>query len=198
EQGFRFFLEVGPHPTLSPLVGQAVEDAVVVPSLRRGGDAWRDILAAAAQLYVHGADLDWAGLDAEAPRRRVSVPVHPLRGERYWIDGTRELRATAPRGAIPGARLPAAVPIFETLLTPHDPSFLDQHRFRGTPVLPGPLFAELGRAAAVAAGHPAAVVDELEIRRALEVREDGARVQTVVEEAEGVVRFRVLSEAEGE
>src|SRR5690606_22014156 len=53
-QGFRHFLEVGPHPTLSPLISQAVEDAVAVPSLRRGGDAWRAAMEALAQLYVHG------------------------------------------------------------------------------------------------------------------------------------------------
>lgn len=116
------------------------------------------------------------------------------------LDQEREARreatapvGTAPRGAIPGVRLSAAVPIFETVLTPREPSFLDQHRFRGTPILPGPLFAELGRRAAIAAGLPGTAVRDLEIRSALDVPNDGVRVQTVIEHGAAGARFRVFS-----
>jgi len=193
EQGFRHFLEIGPHPTLSPLVQQAVEDGVVIPSLRRGGEPWREILGAAGQLYVHGAEFDWPALDAGRECRRVPIPVHPFAGERYWVEGGRELRAAAPRGTVPGAPLGAAVPIFETTLTPSQPAFLNQHRFRGTPIVPGPLFAEFGRGAAAAAGLPAALVTDLRIRGALEVPDAGVRVQTVIDQTPGETRFRVLS-----
>ncbi len=116
------------------------------------------------------------------------------------LDREREARGdpvtvggTAPRGVIPGGRLSTAVPIFETVLTPREPSCLDQHRFRGTPILPGPFFAELGRRAATAAGHPGGTVRDLRILSALDIPDEGVRVQTVIEHGAGGTRFRVLS-----
>lgn len=197
DQGYRHFLEAGPHPTLSPLVGQAVEDAVVIPSMRRGGDSWRDMMDAAAQLYVYGVDLDWAALDSGLARRRTVVPVHPFEGERYWVDSAADLRSSAPRGAVPGIRVSAAVPIFETVLTPQQPVFLDQHRFRGMAVVPGPLFAELARRAATAAGLPAGAVADLVVRTAAFVPDAGVRMQTVLDVDAGGVSFRVLSAPAG-
>ena len=192
-QGFRHFLEVGPHPTLSPLVSQAVDGAVVVASLRRGGEPWQDIAEAAAQLYVHGVDFDWRAYNEGFAHEHIDVPGHPFGGQRYWVDAQSSARQAAPRGAMPGIRLSSAVPIFETIFTPQQPAFLDQHRFRGRPLLPGPLFAELGRQAACAAGIPAQQVTRLEINSSAFIADAGTRIQTVLETTSEGTRFRVLS-----
>lgn len=197
EQGFRCFLEVGPHPTLSPLVSQAVDGAIVVASQRRGGEPWQDIAEAAAQLYVHGVDLDWRAYNNGFAYEHVGVPGHPFGGDRYWVDAQTAARQTAPRGVVPGVRLSAAVPIFETIFTPDQPAFLEEHRFRGRPLLPGPLFAELGRAAAHAAGLPDNNVSGLEIRSPAFIEEAGTRIQTVLETTSEGTRFRVLSSPVG-
>lgn len=192
--GFRHFLEVGPHPTLSPLVQQALPDAVVVPSLRRGGDARQDLMEALARLHSEGAQPDWAALDEGTSLRRTSVPVHPFLGERYWFTPREERTAPLPKGSVPGRRLQAAaVPVYETHFTPSSPAFLDGHRFRGEPLLPGPLFAELARESARAASLPAATVEAFELRTPAYVSEEGIRVQTVLSPGDDRVQFGVHS-----
>jgi acyl transferase domain-containing protein/NAD(P)-dependent dehydrogenase (short-subunit alcohol dehydrogenase family)/acyl carrier protein len=42
-------------------------------------------LAALAETYRSGVDVDWAGLYAGQDLRRVSLPGYPFAGERYWI-----------------------------------------------------------------------------------------------------------------
>ena len=92
--GHRVFLEIGPHPTLCGLGTQVLDgaDAVFVPSLRRGKDAWTEMLQAAATLFVHGVDIDWEAFDAPWPRRRVSLPTYPFERTSYWIGWSRRGR----------------------------------------------------------------------------------------------------------
>jgi acyl transferase domain-containing protein/protein-L-isoaspartate O-methyltransferase len=197
-QGFRHFLEVGPHPTLTPLVGQALEteDPVLVPSLRRGSDAWRDMLEALGHLYVHGADVDWRAVDDGRSPRRIAIPGHPLEGDAYWVETSEQRRSTAPRGAIPGVRLATAVPIYETIFTPDAPSFLTDHRYHGRAVVPGPVFTEMALAAARAVERSPSGVSDFTVRRPAFVDEGGLRLQTLLEPTEnGATRFRILSAA---
>lgn len=193
--GLRCFLEVGPHPALAAFVAQTLnaDDAVVVPSLRRNGEAWRDLSDAVARLWVAGAAIDWKAFDGGRALRRIPAPGHPLRGERYWVDARPSSIVAAPRGAIPGVRLPAAMPIHETLLTPDAPAFLDGHRFGGSVLVPGPLFAELALGAAREEGVVAAGVRDLVLHAPARVPDDGLRVQTVLVDGDGPVGFRILS-----
>jgi len=224
--GIRHFLEVGPHPTLSPLVAQTLEgaDPVLVASLRRGGDARTDALEAAARLWVAGVDLDFLATE-KAPRfRRIPIPGHPFRGNRYWAgaygNGSIAIAAITkggtssesllmaaipmhpgpsgrgdggrPHGLIPGARVPAAVPIFEATLTPDAPAFLSEHRFRGEVLVPGPVFLEAALEAARGIGSPAFGATGIELLAPAVVMTTGIRLQTVLEHKDGL-RFRVFS-----
>jgi len=194
ELGMDHFLEVGPHPTLSPLVAPILEDRTptVVPTLRRDADPAREACEAAARLWVEGVDVDLGAL-YPGPRPRMSIPGHPLRGERYWVDPPATARPAAPRGSLPGVRLASAVPIYETVFTPETPSFLDEHRFRGDALVPGPVLAALAVEAARLEGRPAAAVIDLELVSPAMVAEAGLRVQTVLEQTSAGLRFRVLS-----
>ena len=202
ELGICHFLEVGPHPALSPMVAQTLEDAdpVLVHSLRRDGDPARDVLEATAGLWVEGVPVE---LGATGGGRRISIPGHPLEGDRYWVDppaaGSAGARALQ-KGVVPGLRVDSVVPIHEMLLTPDAPEFLAEHRYLGTSVVPGPLHAEAAIAAARREGHDPAGVTDLELLAPAFVGEAGLRVQTVLEEEEsaGELRFRLLSRAEGE
>ncbi|MEP7209608.1 MAG: type I polyketide synthase, partial [Alphaproteobacteria bacterium] len=82
------FLEIGPHPTLVGMGRQCAPDARAAwaPSLRRGADDWRQLLDAAAALYVEGVKIDWRGFDAPWPRRRVTLASYPFQRSRYWVD----------------------------------------------------------------------------------------------------------------
>lgn len=96
DDGFRIFLEVGPHPTLLALAQQSLpaEDNLFLSSMRRGKDDWNELLTSLADLHVHGVPVDFAGFDRPYARRRVALPSYPFERERYWA-------APAPR---PGQR----------------------------------------------------------------------------------------------
>ena len=94
--GYRVFLEIGPAPILTGMAQRcaAVEDAVYLPSLRRGRDDRRSMLEAAAHLYTAGAHLDWPAL--LGPRRgHVSLPTYPFQRTRHWIEGSTSSSTTS-------------------------------------------------------------------------------------------------------
>ena len=55
------------------------------------------VLSALGQLWLHGAEPDWAQVYADELRRRVSLPLYPFERKRFWR-GTA-LNAEAARAA---------------------------------------------------------------------------------------------------
>jgi acyl transferase domain-containing protein/cyclopropane fatty-acyl-phospholipid synthase-like methyltransferase/acyl carrier protein len=100
-QGFRTFLEVGPHPTLIALAQRSLpEDGMsFVSSLRRGKDDWAEMLAALAKLYVRGAQVDWAGVNRPYGGLRRTLPTYPFERRTYWLPTTAPTRAPPPARA---------------------------------------------------------------------------------------------------
>ncbi len=93
QQGYHFFLEIGPQPILlgmgrKCLPPDAAATAQWLPSLRRGVDEWQQILSTVATLYTQGFSLDWLGLDKDDYRQKVTLPNYPFERQRYWIETT--------------------------------------------------------------------------------------------------------------
>ena len=88
EQGYKTFVEVGPHPVLIGMGRQCVEDTGVtwVATLRRNREQWDELLSALGILYVHGVRIDWQAFDRDYPRRRLALPTYPFQRERFWIE----------------------------------------------------------------------------------------------------------------
>jgi len=110
--GSRAFVEISPHPILTPSLRQAALDtsmgALVVPSLRRDQDERRALLQSAGELYTAGCDLEWPAI-YPTPRRVVSLPAYPWQRERFWLDRRPSPPAghalpTASYAEAPGAR----------------------------------------------------------------------------------------------
>ncbi|KPM50213.1 beta-ketoacyl synthase, partial [Frankia sp. R43] len=107
DEGYRVFVEIGAHPVLTPAVAQTAEAAgadgtLAVGSLRRGEGGLRQLVASAAQLWVHGVPVDWAPLVAGG--RRVDLPTYAFQRQRYWLhDGARPGAATAFTTDVAGA-----------------------------------------------------------------------------------------------
>jgi acyl transferase domain-containing protein/acyl carrier protein len=96
-QGFRIFLEIGPHPTLLGMAARCLPEAPGMqwlPSLRRGRGDWQQMLESLAALYAGGARIDWAGFDRDYGRSRVALPTYPFQRRRYWV-APRETARTA-------------------------------------------------------------------------------------------------------
>ncbi|MBB4679599.1 acyl transferase domain-containing protein/acyl carrier protein [Crossiella cryophila] len=80
--GHLVFAEISPHPVLVPAVPEIVPDAVVTGTLRRDEAGPARVHAGAAQLFVRGVPVDWAGLFAGVTP--VDLPTYPFQHERFW------------------------------------------------------------------------------------------------------------------
>jgi malonyl CoA-acyl carrier protein transacylase len=90
EQGYEYFLEMGPKPVLSNL-GQACQPDTVkaawLPSLKQNQADWQVLLSSLSTLYAQGADINWTVYDKDYPRSRLSsLPTYPFQRQRYWIN----------------------------------------------------------------------------------------------------------------
>ncbi|RPJ23010.1 MAG: amino acid adenylation domain-containing protein, partial [Chloroflexi bacterium] len=86
--GIDAFIEIGPSPVLLGMGKRCLPDskAAWLPSLRQGQDDWQTILKSLGDLYVQGADVDWAGFDQGYVRHKVSLPNYPFERQRYWLE----------------------------------------------------------------------------------------------------------------
>lgn len=99
ELGYRAFLEIGPHATLSAMARPIVGDALVLPSLRDERAPRLQLFESLAALYEEGAAIDWA---AVAPSgTKVALPTYPFQRQRYWVP---ERPRTHERGEPAGPR----------------------------------------------------------------------------------------------
>ena len=104
EAGVSAFVELGPHPTLTPAIEQTFGNgaAAAVCCGRREENERHTLLTALAQLWCAGVKIDWnAGQTAPAPV--IDFPPYPWSRRRYWVEAAelRDLAAvaeSAPRG----------------------------------------------------------------------------------------------------
>lgn len=187
--GATAFLEIGPQPMLTGMARLFLGDAAGegdarawLPSLIQDGDDLRRMLESAAALYVHGVDLDWAGIHARRPVHRVPAPTYAFERRRYWLDPSQSSQPDRPRiaGGHPllGQRLPSplATAQFEATLGAETPAYLSDHRIYGLPVFPAAGHVELALAAVrAAAGERPCELENVRIERAMILPEGGLR-----------------------
>ena len=201
EDGYRVFLEVGPHSTLLGLGRQCLPPGygTWLPSLRRDRPDWVQLMETLAELYVQGVDPNWAEFDREFERRRVVVPTYPFQRERHWIS---QLGASSAASVIAPARGESALGhrtdsargdvIYESLIALSELPFLDDHRMSGRIVAPAPLFLERAMAAGEDALDEREVeVLDLELLAPMIMGADEDRVLQVVVRLHEDVRARV-------
>ena len=188
--GYRAFLEVGPHPTLLALAQRSLpeEGTVLLASLRRGHDDWQEVMASLCQLHVHGARVDWVAFDRPYSRRRVALPTYPFERQSFWIPAPSQQlprpRRLRPAAGLPGERLPTALPIFETVLDAGVIGYLAEHRLNGTVLVPGGFFLELAQAASrTITGSLVPLVEGFVIHEPLRLDETPVMLQTQLQTA---------------
>ncbi|UJW29740.1 SDR family NAD(P)-dependent oxidoreductase [Saccharothrix sp. AJ9571] len=96
--GRRVFVEVSPHPVLTPGIEETIEDtgaaAAAVGTLRRDDGGLDRFLLSLGEAYTHGATVDWSTFFAGTGARRVELPTYPFQRQRYWLE------AGAPVGGV--------------------------------------------------------------------------------------------------
>ncbi|MEZ5286497.1 MAG: SDR family NAD(P)-dependent oxidoreductase [Vicinamibacterales bacterium] len=192
--GYRVFVEVGPHPTLLALAQRSIPEGagVFVSSLRRTAADWPELMGAAAELWVHGCPVNWDAVTRPYGPRRVAMPGYPFQRQSYWIQAAREVRpharpASSGASALAGQRLDTAVPIVESVLGPDSPAYLADHRVGGRIVAAGPVLLEMIQSAAmqVTSARTPHAVDAFALQQPLVVPDGGVRVQVHLTPSEG-------------
>ncbi|MEU0812599.1 SDR family NAD(P)-dependent oxidoreductase, partial [Streptomyces sp. NPDC005970] len=92
-QHHRAFIEVSAHPVLTVGVQETIDatgdHAVTVGTLRRDEGGLGRFLTSAAEVFVRGVEVAWAGCFAGTRARRTELPTYPFQRERYWADEAR-------------------------------------------------------------------------------------------------------------
>ncbi|WP_436792042.1 SDR family NAD(P)-dependent oxidoreductase, partial [Yinghuangia sp. YIM S10712] len=201
--GHGVFVEVSPHPVLTVGVEETAEaagtrDVLATGTLRRDHGGLDEALTAAARVFVHGVDVDWAGL-FPAGVGRVELPTYAFQRRRYWLTPAGDAAGVVSAGlrAAGHPLLGAAVDLPDggTVLTGRISldahPWLADHAVHGTVLLPGTAFLELATHAADHVG--AATIDELTLATPLTLSEDRAvllRVTAAPADADG---YRALT-----
>ncbi|MFI9154901.1 SDR family NAD(P)-dependent oxidoreductase, partial [Streptomyces sp. NPDC053367] len=82
--GHRLFVEVSAHPVLVLPVQEAVPDAVVLGTLRRGEGGPERVVRSLAEAFVSGAGVDWSAVYGRGVV--VDLPTYAFQRERYWLE----------------------------------------------------------------------------------------------------------------
>ncbi|MFE9181867.1 type I polyketide synthase [Micromonospora haikouensis] len=85
--GVDTFLEVGPQSVLTALTAEALPDGgdvVAVAAQRRDRPEVAGLLAALAELHVHGVSVGWRSWFADTGASRVDLPTYAFQRERFW------------------------------------------------------------------------------------------------------------------
>ncbi|WP_194833176.1 type I polyketide synthase [Nocardia sp. XZ_19_369] len=197
--GYRYFVELGVHPSLAAAVQTVSEEisreVVSVGSLVRDQDGPTCLARAQAALYVGGHELDWTRLVPE--HGRVELPTYAFDERRFWTEGAN--RDTTSLGLADAAHpvLGAVVPQPDSggvsltgRLSRQQQPWVTDHAGPNAVLLPGAALVELAVRAGDEADAP--VLRELVLRAPLLVPERGAvQIQTVVGGADAEERRTV-------
>jgi acyl transferase domain-containing protein/acyl carrier protein len=173
QDGFRVFLEIGPHPVLSTSIKQCLahrgEQGISVASMRRDKPERATMLEGLAGLYVSGCPIDWDRYYSQGGTY-VSLPSYPWQRETYWheAEDAQAERIGMPTHALLGRRVPAPTPAWESRLNRNLLPYLPDHKVQGLEVLAGASYAELGLAIHhELTGQSQSVLEDLEFHKAL-------------------------------
>ncbi|MEU0055749.1 SDR family NAD(P)-dependent oxidoreductase [Streptomyces sp. NPDC006334] len=201
DDGYRRFVELSPHPSLTASVeavaAEAGMDAVAVGSLRRRQDGHAVLLRRVGELYTAGHTPHWPALFPHG--RRLDLPTYAFTRERHWIapapatpsGGSPLLGTHIEAGDEPGRHF------FQTELDPRDSRFayLTDHKVGGEVWLPAAAFLDMAVEAAASVGdgdevrladvrfaQPLRLAEDTPVRLQLVLRpqeDDGAREFTI-------------------
>jgi myxalamid-type polyketide synthase MxaE and MxaD len=210
--GYRFFLEIGPHGVLASNIAQCLAarqvEGVVAHSMRRKQDERRSLLDAVGALYTHGCPVVWGSLYSPGGRV-VPLPAYPWQRERYWVAATRQrtaARLAQDESAHPllGASLTSSLDprarFWEQRLGLQAQPWLRECLVRGEVVFPGTAWVEMALAAAIEQlGEGPRVLDDVSFERTLTIPSgQDLRVQlALVSEDGGRASFQIASASGG-
>jgi acyl transferase domain-containing protein/NADP-dependent 3-hydroxy acid dehydrogenase YdfG/acyl carrier protein len=194
--GYRIFLEVGPHPVLATYLRELLDESgaqgQTLHTLKRDQPERLQVRRAVAALHCSGARIDWSALHGGG--RQVSLPLYPWQRAVHWTETpamrTERLAADYEHPFLQ-TRLPTPHPSWTAWLEGSAAAYLRDHRVQNVPIAPAAFYAEAGLALARALdpGARVLVLRRLRFHKPLPLQAD----TLVWVRAEGDGRFEVHS-----
>ncbi|MFI6619230.1 type I polyketide synthase [Streptomyces sp. NPDC050528] len=85
-EGNSLFLEVSAHPVLTTAIEETGDEVTATGTLRRDHGGSRQLQLALAQLWAHGADIDWSRAFDGTGARRTDLPTYAFQRRPHWFD----------------------------------------------------------------------------------------------------------------
>ncbi|MFG2637990.1 SDR family NAD(P)-dependent oxidoreductase [Streptomyces sp. NPDC048362] len=207
DDGYRYFVELSPHPSLlssiEAVAADAGTDAVGIGSLRRGQTCPDLLLERVGELYTAGHTPAWPALFPQS--RRLDLPTYPFARERHWLAPvhTAGLASSPLLGTHVQPSDDPGRDIFESEinLSFHQFDYLTDHQVDGQVWLPGAAFLDMAlEAAAKVFGDGPAELADVRFLQPLHLDANRpVRLQLVLKAAEGGSRdFTIASADVGE
>lgn len=186
-EGYRVFVEIGPSPILMGMGARSLPpgECFWLPSLRKGQGDWRQMLTSLAELYMRGAEVDWAGVDGDYPRQKVATPTYPFQRKRYWAVGRPGISQKG-SSSHPLLQRCSHSPmlketLFESRLSIDAIPFLCDHLVHGMPVLPAAAYIEAAiSSAGMLPGGKSYEIRDLTLHHALILPENSVKTMQLV------------------
>ena len=173
--GYRLFLEIGPHPVLGHAIQECLTKnnikGILLASCRRQEDESVRFKRSLAALHNLGLKIDWDSMVTGSP---VSLPCYPWKRDRYWLEAksVAQVRLGQFDHPLLGRRLATADPAWELLLDVEHQAYLSDHRIEGNVLFPAAGFIEMAfQAMHAMTNDTSASVADIELRKALFVPE---------------------------
>ncbi|MEV6343056.1 amino acid adenylation domain-containing protein [Actinoplanes sp. NPDC051851] len=189
--GYRLFLEIGPHPVLAHSIQECLANRDVqgqtLPSIRRTENEPERMIMTLAVLFNEGFPIEWDVLQPTGVQ--VPLPPYPFKTDRYWVEPAPVAQIRLGRRDHPllGRRLSTANPAWEAKLDTESAPYLDDHRIQGNVVFPAAGYIEMAaQAARAVTGGAGTTLTGIELRKALFLTGGDTRtVQTTVTAEDG-------------
>ncbi len=200
--GYTTFIEIGPQPHLISLAKSSAANPSILwlPSMRRGRNAWLDLLSSVRAVYEDGAEIDWDAVH-EKRGRKVVLPGYPWERQTYSLPKradamTTSSAANSSHHPLLGARL--ASPLkeiqFQSLISRTRPAWLADHALRGEPLVPAAGYLEMALSAARMTGMERAAVESVAVLQPCVFNEPRI-LQYVQNNIDGAATFEISSTA---
>ncbi|WP_218040193.1 type I polyketide synthase [Actinomadura sp. WMMB 499] len=181
DDGHTTFIEVSPHPVLTPAIQQTLEphpDAHTSGTLRRDHGGLEQFLTATAQAHTHGTHITWP---FPTTARTTELPTYPFERDTYWMEApapTADVAESLGLSTTGHPFLGAATEVpdsnallFSGRLSLRAHPWLADHAVNGNVLLPGTALVDLALHTGAHAGTP--YVEDLTLETPLPLPGEG-------------------------
>lgn len=194
-QGFRLFLEIGPHPVLNTAIEECLSAlnnrGKILSSIRRKEDEPMAISSTLGALFTMGYPLNWKKLYPAG--NYLKLPQYAWQQEEYWVESqeSKNRRLGINIHPILGRRLMTSHPAWEVEMDVYRYPFLKDHKIQGGILFPGSGYVELALACARELyGNTECVIENIHFNKAIFLKEEEFPiVQTTFEPSASIIEF---------